>query len=138
MLLIHYGAPFDLNKFVPVTDSGYSNKPLGGLWTSPFNSNKGWKQFCGIESTEHSTTLKFKGRIFTINSLEDLDKLSWIKITYSVIPVFKDVIKEYDAIHLTAKGEKETKYGKTVRSPNLYGWDCETVFIINPYSLTLV
>jgi len=48
MKLIHYGSTsFDPKKFNPVLNSYI--KPTGGLWTSPIDSEFGWKDWCTAE-----------------------------------------------------------------------------------------
>ena len=38
---------------------------------------------------------------------------------------FYEMSKDYDAIHLTEKGQWKTRMTRPV---SLYGWDCETVY----------
>jgi len=137
--LIHYGAShYDPEKFLPISDIPFRNKPGGGLWTTPVDSKYGWKEWTDDESygcTDEHFEVEFKGTILRINSCRDMNKLPWIEqremhfITFQAmcIPGFY-----YDAIHLTEKGQRETRltYPKS-----LYGWDCETVFVMNPASI---
>ena len=47
--------------------------------------------------------------------------------------LLEQLSKKYDAIWLTLKGFNETHLSFPL---NLYGWDCETVFIMNPNCVT--
>lgn len=43
---IHYGSSnYDKNKFEPVRNITFRNKPKGGLWASPLNTKNGWEQW---------------------------------------------------------------------------------------------
>lgn len=57
MQLIHYGhSDFNIAKFKPIKNDDYGwVKPNGGLWTSPLESNWGWKDWC-ISEGFHSYT----------------------------------------------------------------------------------
>jgi len=146
MQLVHYGnGEFSRDKVKPIVDEHFT-KPLGGLWTSPIDSKWGWKDWCSQENfgdLTHYFELEITGNVLTIDSKEDLDKLRWVNLTATAsgaggywIPLFE--ILEYenvDAIHLTVEGERKTRYSKPY---NLYGWDCESVLILNPDCITNV
>jgi hypothetical protein len=149
MQLIHYGSnSFNPDKFDPIQNkiTNLTNKPLGGLWTSPVNTKYGWKDWClgndfNLEKLEKSftITLKEKANIFIVNSQKDLQRLPFysefnneniIGFRYPKIAFdFEKLAKEYDAIWLTEKGLMDTQ---DLTFPlNLYGWDCESVLIMN-------
>jgi len=44
---------------------------------------------------------------------------------------FEQLSKTYDAVWLTYNGERKTRYS----NPDLYGWDCESVLILNKNSV---
>ncbi|MCK9429605.1 MAG: hypothetical protein M0R17_06335 [Candidatus Omnitrophica bacterium] len=51
LTLIHYGSKIYAPKlFLPIQNRLYFCKPKGGLWTSPINSNWGWKDWCTSEN----------------------------------------------------------------------------------------
>lgn len=117
----------------------YGRKPTGGLWTSPVKATEGWRWFCELEMPDRITHMFVKfninkhARILKIDSLQDLmDTIDLYKISCN--DLFGDYIdyeklsKDYDAMWLTAEGQWRTR----LTSPNLYGWDVETVFIMNP------
>jgi hypothetical protein len=143
--LIHHGTDrFNPDLFRPISNRGWI-KPNGGLWTSPINSEWGWMDWC--ESEEFNTEmlarhvrLKFTGNTLTIDTVEDLELLPWIGIWD------QDILKGIDfeflcyssgvqAIHLTVRGQEETRFS---HPRSLYGWDCESVLVMDPACLTVV
>ncbi len=142
MKLIHYGASEYLSeKFKPLTNRKYISKPYGGLWTSPIDSEYGWSDWSkdnDFGDLSDHFLLDFKGSLLTINSYEHINTLPWIDDGLFIYPDFEQFSKEnpeYDAIHLTVEGEQKTRY---THPKNFYGWDCETVLIINPDSICAV
>ena len=140
MTLIHYGCPHWVpSHFVFPENLPAFVKPKGGLWASPVDSNYGWKEWCQQEefhtgSLKHWFVFEFTGRIMTINTETDLKKMcfrSVIDIPYLQMqfPDFEELAKKTDAIYLTETGQWKTRL---LMGPNLYGWDCECVLILNP------
>lgn len=139
--VIHYGATkFDPAKFIPIKNMEWMRvKPKGGLWTSPINSNYGWKHWCKEndygkcdKKDSFILTLNKDARIYTIDCYTDLMGVPIIKheIDYmNYAPDFEILAKTYDVIHLTEKGQWETRLSCPL---TLYGWDCESVLIMNP------
>ncbi len=132
----HYGATaFNKYGFLPVEDV-FAPKPIGGLWTSPVHTDNDWKdcdpgKFCG--KLNKSFALKFYGRVLTIDSEKDLDKLAWAQFGFW-FPQFKPLLKlGVHAVHLTSAGQRKTHL---LFPRNLYAWDCETVYIMNPDCLS--
>lgn len=134
--VIHYGSNrYDPTLFKPIQNQNWI-KPLGGLWTSPIDSKRSWKDWCESENfhtyaLDSSFTLSFKpnSKILVIDGLKDLKYLPIQNITsYQKYIDFEKLSKSVDAIWLTDKGESETRYNSGI---NLYGWDCESVFIMN-------
>jgi len=135
--VIHYGATeYIPNKIKPIKNDNWC-KPRGGLWCSPTNSNWGWKDWCKIEhfrdcDERNSFKLKFKpnSKIILINSLSDLINLPKVESEYDCLkhPDFELLATLCDVIWLTEIGQNETH----LSYPNsLYGWDCESVLILN-------
>lgn len=134
--LRHYGSDaFDPTAFAPVKDRDWI-KADGGLWTSPVTSSYGWRHWCQDES--YSTCdihfdIDFRGRVFTVDALADLMAMPWIDSRFMGGPAFEAMIaKGIDAIHLTVRGQEATRFSQP---RNLYGWDCETVYVMNPQCL---
>jgi len=148
MKLIHYGSSrFDRDRFTPIKNDKMSliNKPLGGLWTSPINSRYGWREYClenefNLNKLEESfcITLKETAKILIIDSAETLEEMPLIVDNFfdfifatrpKVVINFEELAKQYEAIWLTLKGLREMDW---VSPLNLYGWDCESILIMNP------
>lgn len=142
MKLIHYGNTiFDKNLFLEIENIPYFNKPNGGLWTSPINSNFGWINWCisenfRLKNLESFFTLEIKDeKILTIDTLNDYKELpfinnNYIGKSYYKTPDFEKIKLKYDAIYLTECGESATRlFG--YKNCALYGWDCECVLILN-------
>lgn len=142
MKLIHR----DSNEYKPELFTPIKNKwvkPLGGLWTSPVDSSYGWKDWCesndfsnGDNNLSFTVELKSNAKILVIDDLRTLKLLSIsypfghrILGEFGEYLNFERIAKEYDAIHLTDRGQSETHLSTPVK---LYGWDCESVLILNP------
>lgn len=124
-------------------------KPLGGLWSSTYTPNQKypseWVEWCNIESfnlerLKLGLTFEFKKnvKIFKIDNGNDLtilekkfghfaidEPLNFFKIKSLN---FEEACKYFDVIYLTSTGQIKTRYLQPV---NLYGWDCESCFILN-------
>lgn len=144
MRLITYGKIWDRARFSPVRNSNSClNKPTGGLWASPVGAKYGWKEWCKEQEFETATLLwwfefTLVGRVLTIDTVEDLMALPWVPLPYQSsfeIIDFESLASEYDAIHLTSQGEMSTKWDL---NRSLRGWDCESVLVMNPNSVTNV
>jgi len=142
MQLIHFGsARYDPLKFNQISDIPFRNKPHGGLWTSPVDSKYGWREWCEYESfgeLNNFFQVQFNGTVLKIDSAEDMEKLSWIECDNMHFVSFQTLCGIefiYDAIHLTVNGEKKTRDS---RPKSLYGWDCESVLVMNPKSIKAV
>jgi hypothetical protein len=140
LTVIHYGAKKYIESSIkPISNENWV-KPKGGLWTSPVDSNWGWKDWCeGAEFRQchesNSFKLKFNPdtKIILIDSLKDLIELPLLDIGLGSIkreyPDFSFLSTMCDAIWLTEKGQGETHLTYPI---SLYGWDCESVLIMNP------
>jgi len=145
MLLKHYGAiEYIPSKVGRVKNSDYKNKPAkGGIWTSPIDSNYGWKEWTtqeeygsGVrEDLSFIVRLNMDAKVMRIDSLKDLeiairDYENYDKITkHEKTLDYERIALYYDAIWLTEKGQEETRLTHPF---DLYGWDCESVLIFNP------
>jgi hypothetical protein len=135
---IHYGHDkFDKDLFVPVKNVGFV-KPIGGLWASPLYSNHSWRDWCiGEEFELHllekyfTFTIDKNAKIYTIDNLNHLRSLPTvpIKIINRKFLNFELISKDYDVIWLTANGERATR---SLQPLNLYGWDVESLLVLNP------
>lgn len=140
MKLICYGCgnKFKPELFKPPRYDGHI-KPQGGLWTSPVGSKHSWKKASedmGIGDRSTSFTLSYTGKTAIINSPKDLLKFPRADsilpaetfFCFNIASLLEDGI---NAIYLTALGERTTRFSK----PGLYGWDCETVFVMDKKTL---
>lgn len=147
LVVVHYGKNrFLKSKFIKIKNSPYWVKPDGGLWTSPVDSKWSWKEWCDSEhfrvcDDKNSFKLKFHNdsKIAIIDSLNDLKNMPFQK-PKSIFPEksftylnkyidFEKLVKiGIDAIWLTEKGINQTHLSQPV---NLYGWDVETVLVLN-------
>lgn len=152
---VSYGlGEYNLEKFNEIKNRKFNIKPEGGMWTSPKKSLYGWIDFCKREDFRlpdgfingFEFQLKPKSKVYIIDSFIDL-----IKVPYKLIDPFynniqfgqnfidyEEMAKEYDAIWLTVNGQWETRLPEINglmdfdgRSINLYGWDCESLLILN-------
>lgn len=139
---ITYGlGEYDKSEFQRIKNRNFI-KPYGGLWSSPVNSDWGWKDWCLSEdfnveklSNSFEFSLNDNAKIYVIDEFSDLGFLvmgnkyrfvSWWGD--SIILDFEKLSKVYDAILLTDKGQIDTRY----TNPGLYGWDCESILVMNP------
>jgi len=139
MKVISYGNgnSFDKEKWNDIINCHF--KPKGGLWTSPIDSKYGWKNWCQdneFGDLSEYFELEISGVICTINSVYDLQKLPILRNKefwpYNYIDFQLMKRNGIDAIHLTEKGERTTRFTMWDDCDvSLYGWDCETVFIMN-------
>lgn len=142
---ITYGlGKFDKSKFDSIKNADFV-KPRGGLWSSPVNSDWGWKDWCeseGFREERLSNWFKFKlnedSNIFVIDSLHDLNELYKIvkAVTYygDIFPDFEELSELFDGMLLTDIGQSATRF----THPGLYGWDCESLLVFNPEVIEVV
>lgn len=132
MILVHYGSDkYDPALFRDIADRPKWTKPSGGFWASPKGSHFGWRQWCENETygdISRCFEVEFSGRLLVIDSVDDLDNLPWVDDGLISWISFEKLSKAYDAVHLTVIGQERTRYSLP---RSLYGWDCETVFVMN-------
>lgn len=132
---IHYGHKhFDINLFCPISNRELFTKPFGGLCASRIGAEYGWKEWNDDEhfrecNEENSFTFQLSNtaRILTINSSDDLKKLTK---TYRgfFIPCYLDferLSQKYDAIEANISSDRRLYL-------DLYGWDCDSILVMNP------
>ena len=145
---IHYGAKaFIPELFVPIQNR-YFVKPQGGLWASPVNAEYGWKEWNTdrhyveiIDEISFKFTLKEDAKIIHIYSVYDLESLPKEKMpdipNFDSAMVFLDfeaLMKQgYDAIelHFSEEDRSNVDFMKGLYW-SLYGWDCDSILIMNP------
>jgi hypothetical protein len=129
----HRFDPARFNRPLNAPEQGCPNKPYGGLWASPTNSEFGWRDWrrsAEWEPVEDSFefALKPNSRIVRINTEEDCTLLPWVPAAFSVYPVldFEALAERADALWVTNEGRK---------LPRFMGWDCETLLVLNEGAL---
>ena len=143
---IHYRDDhFDLNKFNSVSGSDeFLNKPNGGFWASPIETNWGWRDWCKandfhLDRLEKSFrfTLRSKANVYHIhpvsyNSVFGLPLIKEPDINSGSLYLeswcydWEKIAKLYDAVEL--HHEEDHWLGR-----NLFRcWDCDSIVIFNP------
>lgn len=143
-IYIHYGSSrFDLEKFRTISNEENWVKPNGGLWASPINAPRGWKEFVNennmkCKNCEDSNSFRFtlsdNANVVHLYSVSDLDNLPQMDsvIKSSVCLNFEKMLSDgVDAIEVHLSEERihhfmDSLYWK------LYGWDCDSILIMNP------
>ncbi len=147
---IHYGATkFDPSKGFPIKNTEYPwTKLVGGLWASRSNASCGWKNWCIEEDFEDcceensfSFTIKPSANVIRVSNRDDLAKLPNKQVfTYgqkSIFDLFYIDFEEclamgIDAIELCYYGEEYKSLNPRGMYYALYGWDCDSIVILNP------
>lgn len=137
---------YDPTKFRPIKNMPQSNKPYGGLWTSPFDPDIGseWIDFYWSEDSKLAggevMILKIKddAKFLLIDSEDDLKRLMNF---YQVSSGNEEADRRnplldywklslcFDGIYLTSKGKADTSWFSI--KPTLCGWDCATVLVFD-------
>ena len=146
---IHYGSEyFDKNRFVEIKNCHNPwNKPTpnSGLWGTPIGSayNYNWHDWCldnhyHIERLDKCFRFKLKdgSNVIKIHSNKDLDDILEAGLCcYSgrhpyltdddVYFDFEQLVKDgYDAIEVYVHSNRIYM--------SLYGWDCDSILVLNP------
>lgn len=143
---IHYGHKcFDRGLFVTVRNGLGINKPLGGLWASPVDAERGWykwsmnndfhtdrlKKSFEFELSQDARVLELTpDNVWELPMLEDAHK--WSVRPSRVDPCgmvmgidFEALAREYDVLSCSLS-ENPSLYW------SLYGWDCDCILVLNP------
>lgn len=111
------------------------------MWASPVKARWGWKDWCEseqfhLDNLKHSFkfALKKDARVCHIDSVDDLRKLPRSNNNeddrlYCID--FEKASKQYDAIELHLSDEPPHKFCEGLYF-QLYGWDCDSILIMNP------
>lgn len=167
-IYIHYGAKeFNPAINFPIKNRPYRwNKPYGGLWASRINSSFGWKDWVRrenfIKDCEINNSFMFVlsevsnvKQISTLDQLFELPKINEDELCSGGLEnIFCDIPEQsqfghyidfekclnsgIDAIELCWYGN-EYKY---IRHGDLhfalFGWDCDSIVILNPDILQII
>lgn len=132
---IHYGANrFDLEEFKPIRNEPCFTKPMGGLWASDIEAPYGWRDWCEDEHFHMDQFEKFfqfhlseDANVFFVDSHEKLEQLpqaegsipKWYLIDFEAA-----LAQGIDAIEISISKCTELYW-------DLYGWDCDSILIMN-------
>lgn len=136
---IHYGhTKFDKSVFNKIKNVDCSTKPKGGLWASDVESEHGWKEWCNEnefrdcdKENSFSFTLSDDAKILYIESVNDLESLPKGKDKFGLnfsswyLLDFEKLAETYDAVEVSISSDFDLYY-------KLYGWDCDSIVIMNP------
>ena len=149
----HWGSSkFDKDSFDAIRNRYLSNKPFGGLWSSPTKDvDISWYEWSianefRLDKLEErfDFTLKDNARILTIKNVRDLDNLPRITIEDNFIVNtdtmnsnidFEELVKDYDAIMVWIyRSDDQDELVRTFDGIyyRLYGWDVDTLLVLNP------
>lgn len=129
-----YGFTWEIDNFREFIDTHpFLNKPLGGLWGSPVESKRSWKDWC-----KNELFFLDKLREGFVWELEDTSRnliLDSEKKYLEILPEYRGkgdhlnwskIAEDYDAVWLTTSGLLELKetweYGFS-------SWDCESIVV---------
>ena len=122
-------------------------KPIGGIWGSTYIPDEvyssDWERWCIEENFGYNWkeavifTLKPDAKIYEIDSVQDLNNLAKAYNVHgngvlTCLDFEAMVAAGIDAIHLTEKGQEETRFS---RPYTLYGWDVESWLILNIHAI---
>lgn len=145
IIYIHYGSTsFNPEQNFPIKNERCWMKPKGGLWASRKNASWGWKDWCKaeefrdcVETEAFEFVLRDGANVANINTLEQLHNLpempknQFSSLSYNID--FEECLRRgYDAIELCWYGEEFHRNRKDDLHFNLYGWDCDSIVILNP------
>lgn len=159
-IYVHYGATkFSKRHFRKIKNvkRGYNLKPKAhtGLWASPLDTKEPWYECCAeifannLEVLSSLTscflfTLKPDANVVHIYKHKDLlqlpvnpykEKNAYYNVSYYYPIDFEKCIEQgIDAIelHLSESEEWDRNHKYKEIWWNLYGWDCDCIFIMNP------
>lgn len=146
-MYIHYGHDkFDIDLFNPIKNRFMFPKPNGGFWACKKNYDYPWSKWCEDANYIYDNQfLSFEfdlikdAKILTINKHKQLKKLPKNKETIAMeknIHIFKSEFNiryldfeklslKYDAIEVLISKDRDLYF-------SLYGWDCDSILIMNP------
>ena len=136
---IHYGhTKFDKSMFNKIKNVDCSTKPKGGLWASDVEAEHGWKDWCEAEEfrdckeeNSFSFVLSDNAKVLYIDSIDDLKVLPKIDEKFGmnfsswILLDFEKLAETYDAVEVSISSDFDLYY-------QLYGWDCDSIVIMNP------
>lgn len=140
---IHYGHRcFVPELFEEIKNKPSMCKPHGGLWASPVNAEFGWKDWCkenGYFVKNMGESFKFRLRydaeVLHLRKFSDVKAMPKLKSGQPAswyCPDFEKMLADgIDAIELHISDDQKLYDA-------LYGWDCDSILVMNPSVIELV
>lgn len=135
-IYIHYGhSSYNKSEFTPIRNVIDFTKPRGGLWASPIDAPYGWRQWCEQEEfrkckerESFKFTLSPTAKILHIRSIEDCEFIPTLKSSNRLrwfCPNYEKLMKGgFDGVEVHISDDYNLYY-------KLYGWDCDSIVIMN-------
>lgn len=146
-IYIHYGNSPATSHFDPSLFGAIKNRHIpwtkpdarSGLWGSPVDSEWGWRQWNESEkyvecNDEESFKFRLKpgNKVLTLKTKSDIEGIPELGTTGFPMPIlgdeyhpdFEKLASMIDAIEI----EDIAPFYMS-----LYGWDCESILVLNPY-----
>lgn len=133
---------FDLLKFGAIKNRQIPwTKPEGdsGLWGSPVDASFGWKEWNESEhyrdcKDEFSFKFRLKpgNKVLTLKTKSDIEGIPELGTTGFPLPILGD---EYHPDFEKLAGMIDAIEIEDINPfyMSLYGWDCESILVLNPY-----
>ena len=113
-------------------------QPKGGLWASDVEAEYNWKDWCEEEEfrdckekDSFSFVLSDNAKVLYINSVDDLkllpkaDDKFGINFSSWILLDFEKLAETYDAVEVSISSDFDLYY-------QLYGWDFDSIVVMNP------
>lgn len=122
-------------KFKEISNRDYMTKPEGGLWASDEAAEYGWKlwnednKFAECkEKNSFRFELSSTANVLHIRSIEDLEELPKLEAFLS-----DSVCLDFEKLKASGIDAIELHFSEDWRLYwALYGWDCDSILIMNP------
>lgn len=143
---IHYGhSSFNHDLFCEIKNRELFVKPWGGLWASDVDAEYGWKDWCVSQNfyverlNEHFIfTLSDDAKVLHIYDVKQLEELPQLIEDFDLYVCldFEQLLADgWDVIELHLSEEKvdfDDWFNRRGLYFDLYGWDCDSILIMNP------
>lgn len=143
-IFIHIGhKEFDNELWKEVKNRNFC-KPIGGLWASRINAKFGWKDWCkenNFDGCSINQSFSFRlandARLLIIDSVEQLkelpknDNMMEYESAGSCYLDFEKLKDKYDAIEVNISNDNRLHFA-------LYGWDCDSILILNKNIIKMI
>lgn len=148
---IVYGKTIDERRFVKPHNghNQFINKPDGGLWASPTNSRWGWRDWCLSEDYPINLDVWTRFRLVPKARILEIHCLDHLKDVFSRYgrrhPLLREVVLDwnllrahYDGVFLSEQGNNECHLPLELGAPDLNGWDCESLLVLDLSKIVVI